>query len=66
MITFGVLASLVSADSGSTDLVHAYYTLAVPVFVFGLLFVVSGLLAILLPEGLSQDGTWSMQTGPYR
>ncbi len=66
VITFGILVSWVSAESGSTSLVHAYDTLAVPVFVFGFLFVVSGLLAIILPEGLSQEGTWSLQTGPYR
>ncbi|MGY5856119.1 MAG: hypothetical protein RTS72_05915 [Candidatus Thorarchaeota archaeon] len=57
---------MVSAESGSIELVRVYDTIAVPVFVFGFLFVLSGLLAIILPEGLSQDGTWSMQTRPLR
>ena len=66
VITFGMLASLVSAESGSTGLVLVYDVIAGPALVFGFLFIVSGLLAILLPEGMSQEGTWSLQTGPYR
>ena len=66
VIIFGMLASLVSAESGSTDLILMYDTLAPPLLVFGFLFMVSGLLAIILPAGMSKDGTWSLQTGPYR
>ena len=66
IIVLGLLTSFVSATSGPTDFVQTYNVLAGPSFVFGVLFVLSGLLAILLPEGLSQEGTWSLQTGPYR
>jgi len=66
VIILGLLASAVSAYDGSVELVQVYNTLAVPIFVFGIFFVLGGLLAILLPEGMTKDGTWSLQTGPLR
>ena len=66
VIVLGLLTSFVSATSGPIDFVQSYNVLAGPSFVFGVLFVLSGLLAILLPEGLTQEGTWSLQTGPFR
>jgi hypothetical protein len=66
VIIFGLLTSLVSAYGGSIQLVQTYNTLAAPIFVFGILLAISGLLALYLPEGMSKDGTWSLQTGPLR
>ncbi len=66
IIILGLLRSVGSMFGWSSDLVRVYDLIAFPVFVFGILFVVAGLLAILLPQGLSKDGTWSLQTGPFR
>ena len=65
VIVLGMLTSLVSAYEGSTELVRQYDVISRPIFVFGILLVLSGLVAILLPEGLSQDGIWILKTGPY-
>ena len=65
VIVLGILTSLVSAYEGSTELVRQYDVLARPIIVFGIILVLSGLVAILLPEGLSQDGVWILKTGPY-
>lgn len=65
VIVFGMLASWVAAYGGSTELVRMYEVFSAPVFVFGILFLLGGLVALFLPEGLSKDGVWSMQTGPY-
>jgi hypothetical protein len=66
VIVLGILTSLVSAYDGSTELVRQYEILSPPIFVFGIILVMSGLVAILLPEGLSQDGVWILKTGPYQ
>jgi hypothetical protein len=66
VIVLGKLTTIVTAYDDSTDLLHLYDTIAVPILIFGILFVVSGLLAILLPEGLTKVGIWSLQTGPLR
>ena len=65
VIVLGLLTSLVSAYGSSTELVRLYDAIAGPGLVIGILFVMGGLLAILLPEGLSQDGVWILKTGPY-
>jgi uncharacterized integral membrane protein len=65
VIVLGLFVSVVSANDGSTELAHIYDVIARPILVFGMLFVISGLLAIVLPEGLSQDGIWILKTGPY-
>jgi len=65
VIVLGILSSVVSAYDSSTELVRVYDIVAGPVFIFGVLLVISGLVAILLPEGLSQDGVWVLKTGPY-
>ena len=66
VIVFGLLTSLVSAYGGSAQFIQTFNTLAAPIFVFGVLLAISGLLALILPEGMSKDGTWSLQTGPLR
>lgn len=65
-IILGLLSSLGSMYGWSSELVRVYNLVAFPVFIFGILFMLAGLFAILLPQGLSKDGTWSLQTGPYR
>ncbi len=66
VIILRLLASLGSAYGWSSELVRVYDVIAFPVFVFGILFVVAGLLALLMPQGLSKLETWSLQTGPFR
>ena len=66
VIVLGLLTSVVSAYDGSTELHRIYDAVAGPGLVFGSLLVLSGLVAILLPEGLSQDGVWVLKTGPYQ
>ena len=64
----GMLTSIVSAYYGPTESARVYVryaTIATPVFIFGVLLLVAGLIAILLPEGQSQDGVWIMQLGPF-
>ncbi|MFW9976013.1 MAG: hypothetical protein ACFFDQ_12150 [Candidatus Thorarchaeota archaeon] len=65
VIVLGLLTSWVSAQNGSIELLHAYEIIAVPSIIIGIILLLGGLVAILLPEGLSKDGLWSMQTGPY-
>ncbi len=65
VIVLGLLTSWVSAQNGSIELLRAYEIIAVPALIIGIILLLGGLVAILLPEGLSKDGLWSMQTGPY-
>lgn len=65
VIVLGILTSLVSAYGGSTELVRVYDVIAYPCFVFGIILVMGGLVAIILPEGPSKDGVWVLKTGPY-
>ncbi|MFW9868654.1 MAG: hypothetical protein ACFFFO_07070 [Candidatus Thorarchaeota archaeon] len=68
VIVLGMLTSIVSAYYGPTESARAYVqfnTIATPVVIFGVLLVVAGLIAILLPEGQPQDGVWIMQLGPF-
>jgi uncharacterized membrane protein YadS len=65
LVILGVCVSFVAAYTGSIDLSQGYLNIAIPGFVIGFLLVIVGLTAALLPEGLSKDGLWVMQTGPY-
>jgi hypothetical protein len=65
VIVLGILTSLVSAYGGSTELVRVYDVIAYPCFVFGIILVMGGFVAIILPEGPSKDGVWILKTGPY-
>jgi hypothetical protein len=42
-----------------------YNQYAPGVFIVGILSLLVGIGMILLPEGLSEDGTWVQMTGPY-
>ncbi|MFW9786179.1 MAG: hypothetical protein ACFFE2_12580 [Candidatus Thorarchaeota archaeon] len=66
VIVFGMLIPLVSADGSSVELVQIHNVIAGPILIFGILLILAGLIAILLPEGFSKDGFWSFQTGPYQ
>ena len=65
LITLGVFASLAAAYTGVSTLNQFYLNIAAPGFLIGFLLMIIGLIAALLPEGLSKDGLWSMQVGPY-
>jgi hypothetical protein len=62
---FGGLVLSVVALSGVTQPMIAYNQYAPGVFVVGILSLLVGIGMILLPEGLSEDGTWVQMTGPY-
>ncbi|MFX1604574.1 MAG: hypothetical protein ACFFDD_01575, partial [Promethearchaeota archaeon] len=66
VIVLGMFASLVSATGGSTELLRVYNTILGPGLVIGILLVMVGFAAILLPEGLSKDGVWVLKTGPIQ
>ena len=65
LIILGAFASLAAAYTGTSTLNQLYLNIAIPGFLVGLLFMIVGLIAVLLSEGFSKDGLWSMQTGPY-
>jgi hypothetical protein len=65
LVILGVCVSFVAAFTGSSSLSQGYLNIAIPGFVFGVLLMIVGFAAALLPEGLSKDGLWVMQTGPY-
>ena len=66
VIVLGMFVSLVSAYGGSTELLRVYDAIVGPGLVIGILLVMVGFAAILLPEGLSQDGVWVLKTGPIQ
>ena len=60
------LISIVSAYSGPVlPVVNFAYVLFLLV-ICGIMLMIAGIAAVLLPEGLSKDGVWSMETGPMR
>ncbi|MHA2021951.1 MAG: hypothetical protein ACW96N_09570 [Candidatus Thorarchaeota archaeon] len=61
----GVFASLAAAYTGMSTLNQFYLNIAIPGFLMGFLLMIIGFIAVFLPEGLSKDGLWSMQVGPY-
>jgi hypothetical protein len=65
LIILGACVSLVAAYTGAAGLNQTYLDIATPGVVIGLLLMVVGLIAVLLPDGLSKDGLWIIQTGPY-
>ena len=65
VIVLGLFVSLVSAYGGSTEFHRVYDAIVGPGLVIGILLVMVGFAAILLPRGLSQDGVWVLKTGPY-
>ena len=65
LVILGVCVSLVTAYTGAAGMNQAYLDIAVPGIVIGLLLMMVGLAAVLLPEGLSKDGLWVIKVGPY-
>lgn len=65
-VILGVCVSLVAAYTGAAGMNQTYLNIAIPGFVMGFLLIMVGLAAVLLPEGFSKDGLWSMKVGPYK
>ncbi len=60
------LADSVWAMAGHPEMLQDSEGLVVPMFLIGLLFVVVGLLAYILPTGYSKETLWAWKTGPFR
>jgi uncharacterized membrane protein YhaH (DUF805 family) len=61
----GVVAVSVSALAGSSAFAVSYGNYAGPLLIIGVLLLIVGLVAVLLPRGFSQDGLWALKLGPY-
>lgn len=59
-----LLISVVSAYSGSVPPTASFEYVRLFLVISGLLLVLAGLAAVLLPEGPSKDGLWVMKIGP--
>lgn len=59
-----LLISVVSAYSGSVPPMGNFGYIELFLVISGLLLVLAGLAAVLLPEGPSRDGLWVMKIGP--
>jgi O-antigen/teichoic acid export membrane protein len=57
--------SIVSAYSGTEIPISSYSDITALIFIIGLVLIIAGLTAIILPEGLSKDETWIMKMSPY-
>jgi hypothetical protein len=65
VIVFSLSVSIVSSYSG-TQIPASNYSSIIPLlFILGLILIVAGLTAIILPDGLSRDGVWAMKLGPF-
>jgi hypothetical protein len=65
VIVFSLSVSIVSSYSGTQIPASNYSSIIALIFILGLILVVVGLTAIILPEGLSRDGVWAMKLGPF-
>ena len=64
VLGFGVV--LVAAYTGSFVIVSNYGGYAILTLLFGVLLVIIGLIALILPGGFSKDAVWAMRIGPFR
>lgn len=64
VITSSILISVVAAYSGIEIPLASFEFLQFILVVSGILMVLVGLAAVLLPEGPSKDGLWVMKMGP--
>jgi archaellum biogenesis protein FlaJ (TadC family) len=64
VITSSLLISVVAAYSGIGNPIASFEYLQFILVISGILMVLVGLAAVLLPEGPSKDGVWIMKMGP--
>jgi len=65
-IVLGLSVVLVAAYTGSLMVVSNYGGYVVLALLFGILLIVAGLIALILPGGFSKDAVWAMRIGPFR
>jgi len=66
VIVLGLSVVLVAAYTGSFVIMSNYGGYAIFALFLGLLLIVAGLIALVLPEGFSKDAVWAMKIGPFR
>ena len=65
-IILGLSVVLVAAYTGSAIIVSNYGGYAILALLTGVLLIVAGLIALILPGGFSKDAVWAMRGGPWR
>ena len=65
VIVFSLSVSVVSSYSGTQIPTSNYSSIITLILILGLILIVAGLTAIILPDGLSRDGVWAMKLGPF-
>jgi hypothetical protein len=65
IIVFSLSVSIVSSYSGAEIPIANYSSITLLIFVLGLLLILAGLIAAILPEGPSKDGIWVMKMSPF-
>ncbi len=66
VIVLGLSVVLVAAYTGSSIIVSNYVGYAILALLLGVLLIVAGLIALILPGGFSKDAVWAMRGGPWR
>lgn len=56
---------IVSSYSGVETSISGFSPFALLFTVIGILLIIAGIVAIILPEGLTNDGVWIMKLGPF-
>ena len=66
IIILSLSVVLVAAYTGSLMVVSNYGGYAIFALLLGILLIVAGLIALILPGGFSKDAVWAMRVGPWR
>ena len=66
VIILSLSVVLVVAYTGSLIIVSNYGGYAIFALLLGILLIVAGLIALILPGGFSKDAVWAMRVGPWR
>ncbi len=66
VIVLSLSVVLVAAYTGSLMVVSNYGGYAILALLFGILLIVAGLIALILPGGFSKDAVWAMRSGPFK
>ena len=66
VIVLSLSVVLVAAYTGSLMVVSNYGGYAILALLLGILLIVAGLIALILPGGFSKDAVWAMRIGPFR